>query len=190
MKIFFRGRWYRPKRFGRRWRIRVGRRTCRVIRRGRSWRVWYGKRWIITRKFQFRVGRTYRTVTRRGRFYSMRFKRRTVKFRFYRRRYFKFKGRRIFIRRSKRIGRRRYYKFKVKGILISRRRRFRRRRRIRCKCTLSYGGGFRLGGLGGLGSNNDGESSENVTIIKTSLFFQTCRDYSASCKISIVGKFP
>lgn len=114
----------------------MGRRTCRVIRRGRSWRVRYGKRWIITRKFQFRVGRTYRTVTRRGRFYSMRFKRRTVKFRFYRRRYFKFKGRRIFIRRSKRIGRRRYYKFKVKGVLISRRRRFRRRRRIRCKCTL------------------------------------------------------
>ena len=51
--------------------------------------------------------------------------------------------------------------------------------------ALSYGGGFRL-----FGSNNDGESSENVIIIKTSLLFQTCRDYSASCKVSNVGDVP
>lgn len=182
MKLFFRRRWYRPKRFGRRWRIRVGRRTCRVIRRGRSWRVRYGKRWIITRKFQFRVGRTYRTVTRRGRFYSMRLKRRTVKFRFYRRRYFKFKGRRIFIRRSKRIGRRRYYKFKVKGVLISRRRRFRRRRRIRRKCTLLR---WRIQIIW-----EQQRRRNYYTVIKTSLLFQTCRDYSALCKVSNVGNVP
>ena len=142
----------------------------------------YGKRWIITRKFQFRVGRTYRTVTRRGRFYSMRFKRRTVKFRFYRRRYFKFKGRRIFIRRSKRIGRRRYYKFKVKGVLISRRRRFRRRRRIRRKCTLLR---WRIQIIW-----EQQRRRNYYTIIKTSLLFQTCRDYSALCKVSNVGNVP
>ena len=51
--------------------------------------------------------------------------------------------------------------------------------------ALSYGGGFRL-----FGSNNDGESSENVTVIKTSLLFQTCRDYSASGKVSNVGNVP
>ena len=144
----------------------------------------YGKRWIITRKFQFRVGRTYRTVTRRGRFYSMRFKRRTVKFRFYRRRYFKFKGRRIFIRRSKRIGRRRYYKFKVKGILISRRRRFRRRRRIRCKCTLLR---WRIQIIL---EQQRRRKQPKRHYYKDFAFFKTCRDYSASCKISNLGKFP
>ena len=51
--------------------------------------------------------------------------------------------------------------------------------------ALSYGGGFRL-----FGSNNDGESSENVTIVKTSLLFQTFRDYSASGKVSNVGNVP
>lgn len=51
--------------------------------------------------------------------------------------------------------------------------------------AVSYGGGLRL-----FGSNNDSEYSENVTIIKTSLLFQTCRDYSASCNISNVGNFP
>ena len=51
--------------------------------------------------------------------------------------------------------------------------------------ALSYGGRFRL-----FGRNNDGESSENVNIVKTSLLFQTCRVHSASGKVSNVGNVP
>lgn len=132
MKLYFRRRWYRPVRRGRRWFVRIGRRYYRVIQRGRRWMVHYGRRWVITRTFMIRVRRRYRKVTRRGRRFYISFKRRKVGLTFRRSRYFKYRGRPIKVKRVGR-GRRRYFKFRFNGRLSKRRIRYRKRKRLRRK---------------------------------------------------------
>ena len=78
-----------------------------------------------------RVRRVYRRVTRRGRKFYVNYNRRKVRFTFGRSRYFKYRGRRLIVRR---VGRgRKYLKFRFKGRWSKRRIRYRKRKRLRRK---------------------------------------------------------
>ena len=132
VKLYFRGRWYRPIRRGRLWFVRIGRKTCRVIQRGRRWMLHLRRRWVTTRTFMIRVRRRYRKVTRRGRRFYIKFKGRGVRFTFKHTRFFKYRGKRIKVRRVRR-GKRRFFKFRFKGLWSKRKIRYRKRRRLRRK---------------------------------------------------------
>ena len=132
VKLNYRGRWYQPRRRGRLWFVRIRRKARRVIQRGRWWMLRFGKRWVTTWKFMIRVRRRYRKVIRRGRRFYIKFKGRGVRFTFRHSRFFKYRGKRIKVRRVRR-GKRRFFKFRFKGLWRKRGIRYRKRRRLTCK---------------------------------------------------------